>query len=591
MKKESWKYITPTIIFLAALLVLLALGGPSANGRFYLDSEGYFRSLPYFQERSLTWEKIGDVIWKNPYAGSTRILPNLTFVVQNYFSGFTASSGRYFNLALHSLNIALVFILLRNILLSTGRREDHSSKGAMIGALLWGLNPFIAESAFYVIQRMTLLSATFYLAAVICYLKFRSADGSRRWPWFAAFGFSYTASVLSKENGVLILVGIMALELVLSSHEDGRGKALLKKLAVMAGLFILLSLVFALILGHNPASILGATSSPSQAREFTMGQRVLTQGRVLVHYLSLLAFPAPERISFIMKYKLSKSLFSPPVTLVAWSVIAALLVAAVRQRRRWPLFSLAVLWFFFNHIIESSFLMLEMAFVHRNYLPAVLIFLPVGDWVASREWKREGRAIWVLTGVVLILFGTGIHQRAQVWGNPGLFWEDAVKKSPGSLRGYINLGILYDLKGQEDKAFTIYREGEKNAFEEKPGFWGDLYTNMAIALMDRGRYREAEPYLDRALEITKNEDYLYTMAKLQRSLGNTEKGLTALGYLENSNPYYPDLHLMKALYHLDSGDLDAARKEVVIEINLYPNKIQARALLDQITRRKRALGR
>lgn len=573
------------------MVILSALGSPSAKGRFYLDSEGYFRSLPYFQERSLTWEKVGNVIWKNPYPGSTRILPNLTFVVQNYISGFTASSGRYFNMVLHSLNIVLVFILLRNILLLTGRKPDHSRKGGAVGALLWGLNPFVAESVFYVIQRMTLLSATFYLSAVICYLKFRSADGKGKWPWVAAFGLSYTASVLSKENGVLILLGIMVLEFVLSPGGNDRSRTLLKKLAVMAGLFALLSVVFALVLGYTPASILGAISSPSQAREFTMGQRVLTQGRVLVHYLSLLTFPAPERISFLMKYELSKSIFSPPVTILAWSAIAALLGAAVRFRARWPLFSLAVLWFFFNHILESSFLMLEIAFTHRNYLPAVLFFLPVADWAAAKGWNRKGGPVWLLTGIVLVLFGTGLHHRAQVWGNPEIFWQDAVNKSPGSLRGYINLGILYDLKGQEGKALSIYREGEKNAFEEKPGFWGDLYTNMGIALMDQGRYREAEPYLDRALKITKNEDYLYTMAKLQRNLGNTEKGLTALRYLENSNPYYPDLHLMKALYYLDSGDLDAAREEVIIEIQLYPGKMEARALLDQIMRRKSVLGR
>jgi len=529
VNKEKQKYIIPVVLFLTVLVILLVLGGPSAKGRFYLDSEGYFRSLPYFQERSLTWEKVRDVVWKNPYPGSKRILPNLSFIVQNHLAGFTAASGRYVNLALHSLNIVLVFVLLRNILLLIGRREDHSTKGAAVGALLWGFNPFVTESVFYVIQRMTLLSATFYLAAVLCYLQVRSADGIKRWLWSAVLALTYTASVLSKENGVLILLGIMCLEIVLPSAEKTEGKVPAKKLVMIAGLFIGLSLVFALILGYNPVSVVRDIFSPGQAREFTMGQRVLTQGRVLVHYLSLLFFPSPGRLSFLMKYKLSTSLVSPPATILAWAAIIGIIAMAFRQRRRWPLISLAVLWFFSNHLLESSVLMLEMAFAHRNYLPAVLVFLPVGDWVAAKRLKeRAGAACWLVVVVALILFGTGLNQRARVWGNPEIFWEDAVRKSPGSLRGYINLGILYDRKGNEGKALSIYREGEKNAFEEKPGFWSDLYCNIGIALMEQGRYRESEPYMDRALEITINEDYLYSMAKLQRYLGNTKKGLTAL---------------------------------------------------------------
>ena len=80
-------------------------------------------------------------------------------------------------------------------------------------------------------------------------------------------------------------------------------------------------------------------------------------------------------------------LLRPPSTLLSVLAIVALIIAALGLRRRLPLFGLAILFFFAGHLIESSAIMLELKFEHRNYLPATLLFLPIAAGILSMQRK------------------------------------------------------------------------------------------------------------------------------------------------------------------------------------------------------------
>ncbi len=64
-----------------------------------------------------------------------------------------------------------------------------------------------------------------------------------------------------------------------------------------------------------------------------------------------------------------------------WSIplvvfIVTLLVTGFAVRRRAPVLSLGILWFFAGQVLESTVLPLEIAFEHRNYLADYGILLP-----------------------------------------------------------------------------------------------------------------------------------------------------------------------------------------------------------------------
>ena len=110
-------------------------------------------------------------------------------------------------------------------------------------------------------------------------------------------------------------------------------------------------------------------------REFTLEERVLTQFRVVLYYLTLLVFPHPSRLNLDYDFPISKTLLDPPTTLICILIIAGLIGYSIWVAKRKPVLSYFILWYFGNLVIESSIFPLEMVYEHRLYLPAVGPFI------------------------------------------------------------------------------------------------------------------------------------------------------------------------------------------------------------------------
>src|SRR5690606_22938843 len=117
--------------------------------------------------------------------------------------------------------------------------------------------------------------------------------------------------------------------------------------------------------------VLPAAMHPSAylGRDFTLGQRLLTQLHVLLVYLGQIVLPWPDRLLFYYdNFPVSRSLLSPVSTLVGLVVLVIMGAGAWLARARWPLVSLGIGWFFVGHALTSNVWPLELAFEHRNYL-------------------------------------------------------------------------------------------------------------------------------------------------------------------------------------------------------------------------------
>src|SRR5690606_28740337 len=96
---------------------------------------------------------------------------------------------------------------------------------------------------------------------------------------------------------------------------------------------------------------------------------------------------------------------SPPSTAVSILALAIASALAVVVRKRAP--GIFVGWFFFlaAHLVESSFLPLELYFEHRNYLPALGLSIAFvgGSAYLLRYLGRNHRARGQLAGNALFL--------------------------------------------------------------------------------------------------------------------------------------------------------------------------------------------
>jgi tetratricopeptide (TPR) repeat protein len=302
----------------------------------------------------------------------------------------------------------------------------------------------------------------------------------------------------------------------------------------------------------------------------------------LTHYLSLFFFPHPDRLAFVLKYPISHTLFSPITTIISWGGIAALLITSSIYIRRHPLIWLAIFWFFINHLLESTFIQLEMAFVHRNYLPSIFLFLPAACWLA--KLKKPPLTVIAPVFILLVLFLNSWNSRAAVWGAPIKFWEDSIEKSPGSLRAYINLGVIWDIKKQPVKAMEIYQKGAEKAYDENRVAWASLYCNMGIASMNLEQYGPAQIYMNKSLTFSSMPDCLINMAKLQLKLGNPGMVMRLMDELARTRPRHRKLHLMRARAYLAVGQIAAARMELLQELALFPQNTEAKSLLKTVNK-------
>ncbi len=135
--------------------------------------------------------------------------------------------------------------------------------------------------------------------------------------------------------------------------------------------------------------------------DFTLAERLLTQFRVVLFYVTLLIYPHPSRLNLDYDFLVSRGILDPPTTLFSMVIVAGLIAYSLWTAKKRPLLSFFILWYFGNLLIESSVFPLELVYEHRLYLPSVGPFvlfaiLVVKGWekikgIEHRRQKAEGR--------------------------------------------------------------------------------------------------------------------------------------------------------------------------------------------------------
>jgi len=404
-----------------ALPLLIALGwltfSPGLSGPLFFDDRVHLPKLAGSGNGIQTQEDVIRLILPDD-GGSGRSLSYLSLLLDD--NGWP-SSPRTFkrtNLLIHLLNAVLVFVFLRGLtrlVRPAGSGTAHPDWVALAGAALWLLHPLHLSPVMMVIQRMTLLGGTFSLLALIAYLHGRRiAPGHPRAALFwlvPVFGACLVLGILSKETAFMTLAYVTVLELTVLGADRPPRPAWWRPWSVA---FLVLPLA---LLGLYLGLIFGNMAGAYQARAFTLGERLMTEGRVLMQYLRVILLPSlTQSTPFRDDFTISHGLLDPPRTLAALGVIVLLLALAIRKRRAWPLFALAVLWFFMGHLLEGTVLPLELYFEHRNYLPMLGPLFALCYGVLSVPLAYRHLAAAGLLGMIALV-GTITWGSAGVWGN------------------------------------------------------------------------------------------------------------------------------------------------------------------------------
>ncbi len=512
---------------LAAIVVMGALlYANTMQVPFYLDDVANIKENRAIQLKNLQFSGLlaagaGGFVANRPVA-------YISFGLNYLLFGQNLAGFHVINTIIHILAAVFLFLLLVKTyeLPNIGIGPENAQMIAFAGALLWLVHPLHTQSVTYVVQRMNSLAAMFFVLSLYCYALGRTLEGkTRQGAWLAGACISGLLALGSKENSAPLPFFILLYEWFFI--KDLSRAWLRRHLPVLIGVLVVVSLIAFYYLGTKPLNNILASY---ETRDFTLGERVLTQFRVVMLYGSLLLFPHYGRLSLEHDISVSHSLIDPLSTLFAMLAILALFGFAVYIARQERFISFAILWFLGNLVIESSVIGLEMVFEHRTYLPSMLVAAAL---VVLLGRYLQQSPFWAIVGLVMVVFSLWTIERNNQWREPVGFWRDCVSKAPASPRPYNNLGLVLAEQGETESAIFQYCE----ALRLKPSFLV-AHNNLGIALQKQGKIREAAEHLLLALQ---GDPY---NAKIHNNLGGI--------YARLNDFDKSDRHLTEAL-RIDPG--------------------------------------
>ena len=477
---------------------------------------------------------------------STRPVANLTFVLNSLVHGFSTRGYHLVNLGIHIAAGLLLYFFLRTIFaLPVMQNRQRMAPGiAFASALIWLVHPLQTQAVAYIVQRATSLSTMFSILALVLYARGRlSQSADRRILLLGGCILAGSLAMGSKENAVTLPLFILLYEWFFVQDLCPDWLTRNKKYLVAIGIFLVaLPLLF---LGDNPWRVLAEGYA---TRNFSLGERVLTEFRVIVFYLGLLAFPHPSRLSNEHDFALSTSLFHPMTTFPAVVAVLITLALAVALAPRFRFESFCILWFLGNHVVEGSVVPLELVFEHRNYLPSMMA-IPLAVTVGTR-FIRNRIALSVLLCAVVIFFSRWTYQRNFVWQNEFSLWRDAVAKAPLSARAHNNLAVELESAGKIDEALAHYHE----TLRIDPGY-------IAAHL---------------------------NLGGIAKQKGDTSLAIRHYRQAASLNPEDPELRLILANALVAQGNFAEAKTHYLQAIRLDPENIEARMSLEKLRRKLNA---
>jgi hypothetical protein len=340
---------------------------------FQFDDRPNIIDNPNVQLKAFTWDQLERLI-TSTYGVSIRVFSYFTLALNYYFGGFEVFGYHLVNFLVHvAAGILLYWFVLLTLNLPSLKEKygSISYRAALFTGLIFISHPVQTQSVTYIVQRMTSMAAMFYLLSLVLYIKGRISTGNRRLFYYGGMVLSYLLGVFTKENAAILPVFIALYEFYFFQKLDLTPKGKKVLITLLAGLLLLGIFGFA-IWGQRYIDV---TREGYQYRTFTMSERVLTQARVVLYYVSLLIYPHPSRLNLDYDFPVSRTILDPPTTLISILIIFGLIGYSIWTARKRPVLSFFILWYFGNLVIESSIFPLEMVFEHRLYLPAVGPFL------------------------------------------------------------------------------------------------------------------------------------------------------------------------------------------------------------------------
>lgn len=468
------------------------------------------------------------------------------------------------NLALHALNAALLFLVLRRM---TGARW----KSALVAGL-FAVHPLRAESVAWISERKDVLSGLFLLLTLGAYTRYVQSQGTSRskstGSWYALSLLCFGLGLMSKP----MLVTTPFLLLLLDHWPFGRWPrvtaTLVTKLMLEKVPFLLLAVVSSIV------TFLVQRKGGAVSTVLALSDRVENAFLSYVRYVAKTIWPTNLSV-----------LYPHPGHWPLWEVVGAvmlillitLLVVKESRCRPW----LFVGWFWFVGTLIPVIGLIQVgvqAMADRyTYIPGIglliMIVWGVGEWVGADE-----SMIWPITAGSLLAVGACaavcFHQ-IQFWRDSQRLFQRAIDVTSNNYLAYNNLGYYLSARGHPEQAKEYYLK----SLGINPGY-PDALNNFGFALAGEGRYAEAIPYYEAALRVSRNQPDIHNnLGNAFSETGHLKEALNEYRLALQINPEHAEANNNLGISLAMQGNLDEAIGHFQLALQTRPNYASAHSNL------------
>lgn len=574
------------------LMLLLILYGSSFRVPFHYDDFFNIADNPNIHMHEFSLDSLKKVVHgkKLNLTYDTRPLSYLTFALNYYFSQTDVFGYHVVNFLIHYTSSILLFLLLHLTLSISGPIRDyhkHAYSISLLSTIVWASHPIQVTAVTYIVQRMTSMAAMFYIMSMLFFALYRlAAEKRQKMIRLSLCILTGILAMLSKENSVMLPVSILLYEIFIiqGTGPGKRNRVIISLLVIMAGI-----VVFACIL-TTPSALF----SGYQTRYFTMPERVLTEPRVLLFYISLLVYPVSSRFTLLHDIEVSQNLLTPWTTLPSIALVLSIITAGLYLSRKHPVIGFGILFFFLNHLIEGTVIPLELIYEHRNYLPS-LFFFPIFIIMIFRLLSRIPGAgtipvLCFLSGIIFLVSQSHTtYMRNNLFLSGVRLWNDNIEKAPALSTPYLNLGrSLWEI-GLTEKSMEALNKAEAlNRFNNTIQHRTLIFNKAMHDAYVTRQYRKAGEAFQKALLINNGSPAIWAeLSRIHLILGNPEKAMDLAGHALSFWPDNPDLLFVKSMILFKTGRLEPALLEIKKVIELYPDHPKYRIFMAEIHREKK----
>ncbi|MCH2125492.1 MAG: tetratricopeptide repeat protein [Pirellulaceae bacterium] len=473
-------------------------------------------------------------------------LVHTTFWIEYQLWKLEPAGYHVVNVLLHVISSLILWRLLVLLQLS----------GAWYAAAIFAIHPVHVESVAWITERKNTLSACFYLAAALAYLRFTwsgsNGYGKHKWRWYGLAVFFYGAALCSKTITVTLPA---ALAVVLWWQRGRLGKKELVPLLPLVCLGIPLGLLTIWIEKYH-------VGTEFLELDLSLVDRLLIAGRAVCFYVQKLCWPSP--LTFIYpRWEVSSEVWWQFVYPAA---AGGIIIGLWHYRAKIGRGPLAAVLFFIGTLSPALGFVdtypMRYSFVadHFQYLASVgmiALVVSVAWWGGVRQrWGKRVPA--ALFAVVIGVLAVATWQQCGVYKNIKTLWSDVVKKNPHCPIALTSMGALAEQQGDLDEAIRLHQA----ALAIDPSFY-EAHNNLAVAFVQRRQYVAARKEFEQALLINPN----LVLAQINLGIVKFQEGrqteairtLKAALSMPRATPHEIALaHRELGRMYVDSDELDAA---------------------------------